>query len=235
VLLLRGRLEVQVTPVAGQHKLLRGRQVGQTITWPGTRRVRETAVQVVAGARGGGGGVLHGGRHAVAERRAQVHLLRARRKQGLLVPEVGARGQRGGRARPAQGAELVAGGRGLRGGTPVLGALDDLAAVAVMGGEREVGVEVSFTQGERPVGVFQDLGEEEEEEEEGERGTGGEREREREMERKEEGERERGREGERGTGGEKERGRGRDGREREGERVSIILFSVYIYITGVVT
>lgn len=46
---------------------------------------------------------------------------------------------------------------GHRSGALVLGALADLATVAVMGGERQVGVEVSFTEVERPVGVFEDL------------------------------------------------------------------------------
>lgn len=50
---------------------------------------------------------------------------------------------------------------GQRAGALVLGALADLATVAVMGGERQVGVEVSLAQVERPVGVFKDLKEEE--------------------------------------------------------------------------
>lgn len=49
---------------------------------------------------------------------------------------------------------------GRRRGALVLGALTDLAAVAVMGGERQVGVEVSLTKVERPVGVLEDLQEE---------------------------------------------------------------------------
>lgn len=49
---------------------------------------------------------------------------------------------------------------GQRGGALVLGALADLAAVAVVGGEGQVGVEVALPQVERPVGVFQDLQEE---------------------------------------------------------------------------
>ncbi len=50
---------------------------------------------------------------------------------------------------------------GRRSGALVLGALTDLATVAVMGGERQVGVEVSLTKVERAVGVFKDLKEEE--------------------------------------------------------------------------
>lgn len=46
---------------------------------------------------------------------------------------------------------------GQRSGTLVLGVLTDLAAVAVVGGERQVGVEVSLLEVERPVGVFEDL------------------------------------------------------------------------------
>lgn len=46
---------------------------------------------------------------------------------------------------------------GQRGGALVLGALTDLTTVAVVGGERQVGVEVSLPEVERPVGVFQDL------------------------------------------------------------------------------
>lgn len=52
---------------------------------------------------------------------------------------------------------------GRRSGALVLGALTDLATVAVMGGERQVGVEVSLTEVERPVGVFEHLKEKEEE------------------------------------------------------------------------
>ena len=51
-----------------------------------------------------------------------------------------------------------------RSGALVFGALADLAAVTVMGGERQVGVEVSLTEVEGLVGVFEDLEEEEEEE-----------------------------------------------------------------------
>lgn len=46
---------------------------------------------------------------------------------------------------------------GERSGALVLGALTDLPTVAVMGGEGQVGVEVSLTEVEGPVGVFQDL------------------------------------------------------------------------------
>lgn len=48
-----------------------------------------------------------------------------------------------------------------RSGALVLGALADLAAVAVMGRERQVGVEVSLAEVKRPVRVFKDLKEEE--------------------------------------------------------------------------
>lgn len=46
---------------------------------------------------------------------------------------------------------------GERSGALVLGALTDLPAVTVMGGEGQVGVEVSLTEVEGPVGVFEDL------------------------------------------------------------------------------
>lgn len=49
---------------------------------------------------------------------------------------------------------------GQRGGALVLGALADLAAVAVVGGEGQVGVEVALPKVQRLVGVLQDLQEE---------------------------------------------------------------------------
>lgn len=53
----------------------------------------------------------------------------------------------------AVGGEAV----GQRGGAPVLRALDHLATVAVMGGEGQVGVEVTLAQVQRLVGVLKDL------------------------------------------------------------------------------
>ncbi len=49
---------------------------------------------------------------------------------------------------------------GHRSGALVLGALTDLSTVAVVGRERQVGVEVTLPKMERPVGVFEDLKEE---------------------------------------------------------------------------
>lgn len=51
------------------------------------------------------------------------------------------------------------GGDGVRhwGGALVLRALADLATVAIVGGEREIGVEVSLTEVDRLVGVFEYL------------------------------------------------------------------------------
>ena len=46
---------------------------------------------------------------------------------------------------------------GNRSGAFILGALADLTTVAVMGGQRQVGVEVSLAEVERSVGVFKDL------------------------------------------------------------------------------
>lgn len=46
---------------------------------------------------------------------------------------------------------------GNRSGAFILGALADLATVAVMGGQRQVGVEVSLAEVERSMGVFEDL------------------------------------------------------------------------------
>lgn len=150
-------------------------------------------VELVAGVQGGE--VLHlllqrqaagpeGRGHAVAQGRAQVHLLRAGREEGLLVADVRAGGRRrglgwrwslglrevGGRRDPQPGAgeqlRAQAGGRrravggdavGQRGGALLLGALADLAAVAVVGGERQVGVEVALSEVEGPVGVLKDL------------------------------------------------------------------------------
>lgn len=139
-------------------------------------------VELVAGVQRGE--ILHlllqrqaagpGGRsHAVAEGRAQVHLLGEGREQGLLVADVRAGGRRrsvGGRRglQPGAGEQLRAQARGRRrgvggdavgqrGGALVLGALDHLAAVAVVGGEGQVGVEVALAKVEGLVGVLKDL------------------------------------------------------------------------------
>lgn len=92
------------------------------------------------GGRGRGGGACRRApgreQHAVAERRAQVDLLPAGGDQGLLARGVGAAG-RGPRAGRGRGPEL--------------------ATVAVVGGEGQVGVEVALAQVHRPPGVFQHL------------------------------------------------------------------------------
>lgn len=44
-----------------------------------------------------------------------------------------------------------------RGGALVLGALADLAAVAVVGGQGQVGVKIALAEVEGPVGVLEDL------------------------------------------------------------------------------
>lgn len=127
--------------------------------------------------------------HAVAKRWAEVNLLRAGRKQSLLVSDIWTGGQAGARA---GGVRLAAvsgpkgetrrwrlgavprgareqlearggGGRrrdavGLRGGTPVLNTLADLPAVAVVGRQGQVGVEVALPEVQRPVGQLQHLG-----------------------------------------------------------------------------
>lgn len=161
-----------------------------TQRWSGWRRSlgwREgDGVELIAGVQGGE--VVHlllqrqaagprGRGHAVAQGRAQVHLLGAGREQGLLIANVRAGGRRrrgrrspGGRGDPEPGAgeQLRAQARGSRravgwdavgqrGGALVLGALDDLAAVAVVGREGQVGVEVAPPEVQGLVGVLKDL------------------------------------------------------------------------------